>query len=241
MSQRLFIASCVFTREYPRLSQAVQNYIENRHQMPMMRCCVENYKTQFFEEAMPGWMRSDWKAIPPYIHMDGNTTAVYICHNCSAILQEQLPDVPLLSFWELMLADEAFPYPDYSRRRMAVQDCWRAWDNRAEQDAVRALLARMNIDTVELAQNREDTDFCGLSLYEPAPARNLNLAPKRFVAQAEGKFSSHTEEEKMNAMADHCAGIPTGEVAVYCHYCAKGLLAGGKKAIHLAALLFGMA
>lgn len=35
---------------------------------------------------------------------------------------------------------------------MTIQDCWRQYDNQAEQAAVRELLRRMNIEVVEMAE-----------------------------------------------------------------------------------------
>ena len=41
---------------------------------------------------------------------------------------------------------------DYGCERMTIQDCWRQYDNQAEQAAVRELLRRMNIEVVEMAE-----------------------------------------------------------------------------------------
>ena len=163
---------------------------------------------------------------------------VSICHNCSAIFEEQHPEVKRQSIWELILEDGDFPFPDYHGEKIAVQDCWRSKENRAEQDAVRELMHRMNIDVVELPENHEETKFCGYSLYQPQPPRNPKLAPKRFHEGAQGLFQEHTEEEKKNLMEEYCRGIPTEKVAAYCHYCIRGLNLGGKQGIHLARLLF---
>jgi hypothetical protein len=187
---------------------------------------------------MPDWLRPEWKSLPAYIDMNEDNVMVYVCHNCSAIFQEQMPNVQILSLWELILNDDTFVFPDFSHEKMTVQDCWRSRDNRAEQDTVRALLRKMNIEIIEQTANYENTDFCGTSLYAPAPARNLKLAPKRFVENAIGKFAPHSEEEKKKLMEEHCMKIVTEKVVAYCHYCVEGLKLGGKKGLHLAELLF---
>ncbi len=87
---------------------------------------------------------------------------------------------------------------------MTVQDCWRSYDNFSEQKAVRSLLKKMNIDIVEQEENYEKTKFCGISLYKPAPGRNLKLAPRRFVENADGKFIPHTKEQQIQLMREHC-------------------------------------
>ena len=43
-------------------------------------------------------------------------------------------------------------YPELSLRIQDYQDCWRQYDNQAEQAAVRELLRRMNIEVVEKAE-----------------------------------------------------------------------------------------
>lgn len=234
----IYVASCVFTREEPDLSVKIQDYLMERFGMQIIRCCVPNYKLEEFAEAMPEGLQSSWRNIPDYINFSVNNTMVYVCHNCAAIFQETLPEVKRLSLWELILTDTEFPFPDYSHKKMTLQDCWRSYDNRSEQAAVRALLQKMNVDIVEQEENYEKTQFCGVTLYAPAPKRNLNLAPKRFLENAQGKFIPHTKEEQLKRMKEHCQKITTDEVITYCHYCTIGLNFGGKRARHLASLLF---
>ncbi|MBX4270059.1 hypothetical protein [Clostridium estertheticum] len=232
----IFIASCVFTREYPALSAKIQKYLKERFEMQIIRCCVPNYKTVAFENDMPDWYRETWHKIPAYKEFKPGDVMVSICHNCSAIFEESKPEIPVKSLWELLLEDSKFPFADYGHEKMTVQDCWRSRDKHKEQNAVRALLKKMNIDVVELPDEKKD--FCGVSLYQPAPPRNLKLAPNRFVTNAAEKFLPHTEEESLALMQEYCKKIPTEKVVAYCHYCVKGLRIGGKDTIHLASLLF---
>ncbi len=238
MGQKFFVASCVFTEEYPELSRKVQNYVRERFDLPVIRCCVEKYKVKEFEERMPDWYRDEWKNIPHYEKFSAGDTMVSICHNCSAIFEERHPEINCQSIWELILEDENFQYKNHGGEKITVQDCWRQKENRAEQDAVREILRRMNFEIVELEENFERTKFCGYSLYQPQPPRNPKLAPKRFLYGAQGLFQEHTPEEKKKLMEDYCAKIPTEKVAAYCHYCVRGLKLGGKNAFHLAQLLF---
>ena len=163
---------------------------------------------------------------------------VSICHNCSAIFEERHPEIQRESIWELILSDENFPYPNHRGEAITVQDCWRSKENFAEQEAVREILRRMNFEVVELAENHEQTKFCGYSLYQPQPPRNPALAPKRFLHGAQGLFQPHTAEEKLKLMQDYCAQIRTDKIVAYCHYCVRGLKLGGAQAYHLAELLF---
>ena len=238
MSQKFFVASCVFTEEYPDLSRKVQAYVRERFKLPIIRCCVDKYKVAEFEARMPENYRDEWRAIEHYRKFPAGSTMVSVCHNCSAIFEERHPEIHCESIWELILSDDKFPYPNHGGEKISVQDCWRSKENFAEQAAVREILRRMNFEVVELPENHERTKFCGYSLYQPQPPRNPKLAPKRFLHGARGLFQPHTDEQKLQLMREHCASIPTEKVAAYCHYCVRGLKLGGKKVFHLAELLF---
>ncbi len=238
MSQSYYIASCVFTSKYPELSKVIQQYIHNRHRMQIVRCCVPKYNLQGFTEQMPEDYRGKWEDIPDCADFQPGDTVYSLCHNCSAILEESKPGVNIKSIWELILSDESFTYPDYHGQTIVVQDCWRAKDRTEEQDAVRDLLRKMNFEIQELPENRGNTDFCGVSVYRPAPKRNLELAPHRFVENASGKFIPHTKEEQTALMQDYCKRFCAEKVVAYCHYCLEGLELDGANAKHLASLLF---
>ena len=236
--QYFYVASCVFTRGESELSEKVQTYIRKRYGMPIIRCCEPNYKVTEFENAMPETYRSKWQELPQYETFSTGSTLVSICHNCSAIFEEYRHEYRRLSLWELIIQDESFQFPDYHHEKMTVQDCWRSRENRQEQEAVRLLMKKMNIEIVELEQNYEQTEFCGISLYQPQPPRNPIRAPKRFKDRAQGLFKPHTDEEKKNIMQLYCNQFNTNKAVAYCHYCIDGLNIGGVEGIHLARLLF---
>lgn len=238
MSQSYYIASCVFTSKFPELSKVIQRYIHDRYGMQIVRCCVPKYDLKRFREQMPEDYRDKWESMPDCADFLPGDTVYSLCHNCAAILEESKPGVNIKSIWKLILSDESFVYPDYRGQAVVVQDCWRAKERSEEQDAVRSLLRKMNFDVREQTENREKTDFCGVSLYRPSPKRNLELAPHRFVEHAAGKFIPHTKEEQAALMREYCARFHGEKVAVYCHYCLEGLLLGGGDAKHLASLLF---
>ena len=233
-----YIAGCVFTTRHPALSAAVQKYIAGRGDIQIVRCCVPKYKLREFTEKLPEAYQAAWSALPDSAEFGEGDTVYSLCHNCSAILDEWRPGCVSRSLWELIDGDADFTFPDYGGQPMYVQDCWRARDRRAEQDAVRSLMRKMNIDIIEMPVNRERTEFCGNSLYRPAPPRNLKLAPRRFVECAAGKFEPHSIEEQSALMREYCAPFGESMVAAYCHYCLEGLLLGGASAVHLAQLLF---
>ena len=48
-----YIASCVFTAQFPERSLRIREYIEDRWKYDCVRCCVPKYKIRQFEEKMP--------------------------------------------------------------------------------------------------------------------------------------------------------------------------------------------
>ena len=234
-----YIASCVFTSQFPELSMKIQKYVRDRFGHEIVRCCVPKYKIREFEEKMPeGTPRDCWHDLPDSGQSTKGDQVYSLCHNCNNILEEMHPEVQVHSLWELLDSDDAFPLSDYHGMKMTVQDCWRSKDRKEEQDAVRSLLKKMNIEIVELGKNRDLTDFCGASLYRAQPPRNPKLAPKHYVEGAAGKFVPHTPQEQEEIMRQYCGQFLTDKVVCYCHYCLEGLKMGGSDAVHLAQLLF---
>jgi hypothetical protein len=234
-----YIASCVFTSQFSELSMKIQTYIRERFGYEIVRCCVPKYKIREFEEKMPeGAFRDSWRGLPDSRQFAKGDQVYSLCHNCNNIIEEMHPEVHVHSLWELLDSDDRFTLPDYRGARMTVQDCWRSKDRREEQDAVRSLLRKMNIEIVELEKNRDLTEFCGASLYRAQPPRNPKLAPKHYVDGAAGKFVPHTPQEQEEIMKQYCGQFVTDRVVCYCHYCLEGLKMGGADAVHLAELLF---
>ena len=58
---KFYVASCVFTEEYPALSKKICEYMRGR--VPIIRCCVDKYKVAEFEQRMPENYREAWRAI----------------------------------------------------------------------------------------------------------------------------------------------------------------------------------
>lgn len=234
-----YIASCVFSTRFPSLSRRIQEVVSLRYGPQLVRCCVGQYKLREFEARMPaGAARENWTQLPDSGVFQPGDRVYSLCHNCNNIIEEQHPGVEVLSLWELLDRDEAFPLPDYSGLRVTVQDCWRSRDRAAEQAAVRSLLRKMHIDYDEAPEHHADTEFCGVSLYRPQPPRNPRLAPKHYVDGAVGKFLPHSEAEQAALMRDYCGRLLPQPVACYCHYCLEGLKLGGAEAWHLAELIF---
>lgn len=210
-----YYPSCKFTAFSPKTSDQVSNYLARRFGMTIQDCCR-----------------------PAHLLMTEQDTAVCVCNTCAAICSED-SRAQVKSLWEILQNDDEFPFPDFHHEPMTLQDCWRCYDRRAEQDAVRSILKRMNVDIVELDENYEKTRFCGTSLHQPLVQANADFAPKRFIEEAHGMFLPKTEEEQKALMKEHCRNIKTDKVVCYCVPCTKGICTGGKQGLHLLDLMFG--
>ena len=238
LGKEYYIAGCVFTAQFPTLSAKIQQYVQKCFHMPIVRCCTPRFMLKEFESRMPDDYRESWKALPDHAPLQAGDTVYSVCHNCLNIIEETMPGVNVKSLWELILSDETFAFPDYNQLQVTLQDCWRSRERSSEQDAVRSLLAKMNIRYIEAKDNRQNTDFCGNSLYKPQPPRNPKLAPKHYKIGAKDKFLPHTVEEQEQIMKAYCQGYKTDIVVCYCHYCLEGVIMGGKNGKHMAELLF---
>ena len=236
---KYYIASCVFTSQFPELSRKIQAYVQERFGLTVVRCCIPSYKLRDFEDKMPeGELREAWKKLPDSGCFQKGDEVYSLCHNCNNIIEEMNPEIHVKSLWELIDSDGKFAFPDYHGETVTVQDCWRSRDRKEEQEAVRSLLKKMNLQVLEAEKHHEQTDFCGASLYRPQPVRNPKLAPKHYVEGAEGKFLPHTPEEQQAIMQEYCSHFTTKTAVCYCHYCLEGRRMSGVDGRHIAEMLF---
>ncbi len=69
-----YIASCVFTSKYPELSCKIQQYVSERFNISVVRCCVPNYQTAHFRRQMPEGYRVRWNELPNCGDCNGQDT-----------------------------------------------------------------------------------------------------------------------------------------------------------------------
>lgn len=212
----VYFPSCTFSKLRPMCSNRVQLFLASMG-VVVSGCCRPGHKSLTAED-----------------------TAVTICETCSIIIRENCPDVKCISFSELMDSMSYFPFPDYHGEEITVQDCFRAWEREAERNAVRSLLRKMNFTVTELPGTEEERNFDGEWLLQPVLPSNRELAPKYF-AEVEKKVRPQSPEEREAYLKAYCERFTTGRVVCYCNHCLTGLGKGlpeGKKAVHIAELLF---
>ncbi len=212
----IYYPSCKYTAFSPAGSARISEIVRERYGFTVAGCCREGH-----------------------FALTADDTAVTVCNTCAAICAEDSP-AKGRSIWEVLDEDDTFPLPDLHGAKMALQDCWRAYDRREVQQAVRSLLQKMQVSIVELPENREHTRYCGTTLYAPLHKANGEFAPDRFIKRAPGLFVPHSKEQQEALMREHCRLIPVEPVVCYCVPCTQGIQIGGKKGIHLMDLILGL-
>lgn len=211
----LFFPGCKPKADHKEASAKLAAYIKEKFGVDPQGCC-----------------RVDHPKLTP------QDTAIVVCNNCANIIDES-GDADSIEFvWEIIDNDPNFPFPDYHGEKMTIQDCWMAVEKRSVQDAIRSLMKKMNIEVVELAENHENTRFCGMNLTAPCSESNAKLAPKRYVEEGADMFHPMTPEERKAYFQEYCKQFTTEKVVCYCKSCRGGLLQGGKQAFHILELLF---
>ncbi len=190
----VFAPGCALMIERPRLAARLAAYLRANHGAASEHhlCCRHE----------PG--------LPP------GTRIINVCPGCDKRFRELYPGLATVSVWEILASDTAFPLPDYGGAEMAVLDACPTRSETRVHEAVRSLLTRMNVRTVEPQATRTRAVCCGDSLY--------------------GVVSTAEVEAQMRKRAGE---MPAAEVAVYCVSCVKAMRLGGKTPRHLVDLLFG--
>jgi Fe-S oxidoreductase len=150
---------------------------------------------------------------PPF---GSGTEVVNVCPGCDKRYRNDYPDASTTSVWEILAESETFAFPDYDGLEMTINDACPTRERTGVHDAIRILLARMNIKVVEPAQTRTHGICCGDSCYGEIPTGDVR-----------------------KLMAKRASDMPADDVVVYCVSCAKAMFIGGKHPRYLVDLLFG--
>ena len=212
---RIFLPSCKVKAKYKSQSEKLRAYLEERESAETVGCCKVFCS-----------------------RITAADSAIVICNNCAAIMEESSAASEIDFVWEIIDADPAFPFPDYHGEEMTIQDCWRAYEKRNVQDAIRSLLGKMNIKVLELEENHEKTRFCGADLLEPCTEVEKKFAPERYAVQGADMYHPMSEEDADWWLEEYCRQIQSRKVICYCMACLDGINRGGKEAVHLLELLF---
>jgi Fe-S oxidoreductase len=192
--KQVFAPGCALMLYKPHLAQRLHTFLnEGGEQIPMHSICCRH---------APG--------------LPAGTRVVNVWAGCDRRFRELYEGISTVSLWEVLAESLTFPFPDYGGLHMAVLDACPTRTEERVHDAVRALLAKMNIQVMEPANTRQRGTCCGDSFYGILPVEKV--------------------KEQMKKRAGE---MPCEDVAVYCVSCVKAMHIGGKRPRHLVDLLFG--
>lgn len=202
----IYFPSCNFTKASPQTAKKTRTFFQER--MSVAGCCLYDKKTYQSEDI-----------------------ALVLCQACRSQLESK---IKTKSIWEYFDEDPTFVYPDYKHQKMYLQDCFRDKEHPEIHQAVRNLLIKMNIDVIEIANNKENANFCGTLHFETTNPSILNLINQ----YPDTKISKLPEDVQIALMKDYTQQFQEDiPVIVDCNRCLKGIQMGGKEAVHLLNLI----
>lgn len=214
-SQYLFFPGCQLCASSPEQVRRVYDHL--RHRLSggvalMLDCCGAPAhwagRQEMFAAGLAAW-KQRWSGL-------GRPEPIMACATCLRMFTDHLPEAGAVSLWELL---ETAGLPEAGRCLpkipLAVHDPCTTRNEPGVQDAVRRLLARMEVAVEELDPGREKTECCGFG----GLMQNANPALAREVAERRGGRSQR-------------------DFLAYCAMCRDNFAAAGKRTVHLLDLLF---
>ena len=147
----------------------------------------------------------------------GSPRLILACSTCYEIFKTHLPDVAIISLWEML---DSLGLPESvkveKREVIAVHDACTTRHESAIQESVRNILHRLGFEIEELPLSRDKTECCGYGglmffanpdLAKSAIRRRIEESPRDYLA--------------------------------YCAMCRDYLAFSGKRTLHLLDLIFG--
>ena len=185
-------------------------------------CALMLYKPQLAER-LGGMLGDSIGAAEPWMiccrkdpQFAEETELVNICPGCDKRFRLNYPRTKTISLWEILAGTTVFPFPDYGGLMMSIIDACPTRDQPRVHEAIRTLLARMNIRLVEPRSTRAKGICCGDSFWGEIPTPDV-----------------------LDRMKARAAEMPAPEVVVYCVSCALAVTIGGKTPRYLVDLLLG--
>lgn len=214
VSTHLFFPGCQLCASSPEA--VFQIYQLLCHQIPdgvglMLDCCAAPAhwagRQDQFQAGLASW-RQKWMAL-------GRPQVIPACTTCHRMFTDYLPEVPLISLWQLLLQFEILPAgAPLKQLQLAVHDSCTARRETNIQTAVRHLLTRAGVSIEELPLSGAFTECCGFG----GLMQNAHPAIARQTVQRR-------------------AALSTADYVTYCGMCRDNLAATGKRVLHVLDIL----
>ena len=198
----IFFPSCNFTKASPLTAKKTRDYFMKI--MQVAGCCLYDKNNYTIDDV-----------------------GLILCQACRLQLQSK---IKTKTIWEYFDEDASFIFPNYNHQKMYIQDCFRDKDHPEVHQAIRNLCRKMNIDVIEIKNNKENSTFCGtLHFKEQHPILEVNK---------DIKLSKLPEDLQIQVMKDYTQVFKEDyPIIVDCNRCLKGIKKGQRDAIHLLDLI----
>lgn len=210
----IFFPGCQLDASAPEHVMQVYDYLHKT--MPnvglLLRCCGAPAdwagRRDLFEETVAAF-RADYAAL-------GGGTVILACSTCYQMFKTHLPDVPVISLWEIF---DTYGLPEHAPLiqppALAIHDpCTTRYES-GVQDSARNVLSTLGCEIEELPLNRERTECCSYG--------GLMWLANRSLA----------ETVVQRRIAEHPADYVT-----YCAMCRDFFADQGKPTLHVLDVLF---
>ena len=213
-----FFPGCQLAGSSPEYVEQVYGYLQDKlgDVGLMLRCCGAPAdwagRTDLFQSALADFIAQYRELNSPQL--------VLACSSCYQVFNTHLPDVPVISLWNLFdehgLPDHAQTPIGSWRSAISVHDpCTTRYESHI-QDSVRNILHRLGYQIEELPLSREQTECCSYG--------GLMWLANRDLAQAV------VQRRIAESQADY---------VTYCAVCRDFFAARGKRTLHLLDLIYG--
>ena len=156
-------------------------------------CALTDYKPELAEKILR-YLQKTFGDVPLYdtccrvdCTLPNGTTVINTCPGCNRRFQAKREGISTVSLWEVLAERDDFPFPDYGGLTLAIHDACPTRGEPKVHEAVRTLLARMNIRVAEPEFTKDRQNCCGDSAYPEKPLPEIYAqmkAPRRRNARA---------------------------------------------------------
>ena len=147
--------------------------------------------------------------------LPAKSSVINVCPGCDKRYRNNYEDITTSSLWEIINENSFFGFPDYKGMSMSIIDACPTREVDKVQDAIRALLQKMNISLLEPENTRRDSSCCGDIYYGSMPTQKVK-----------------------ELMIEKAVKMPVNNIVVHCVSCIVAVCNGDRNPRYLADLLF---
>lgn len=215
-SKFLFFPGCQFCGSYPQYVDKSYAYLMENLEGGVglyLNCCGAPGewagREDLFEISLKK-IYSDWDSV-------GKPIIILACSTCYYIFKTYLPDIKLISLWEIF-NEKGLPLgiQKGEGKKLVVHDSCTARDYANIYDGIRNMVSKLEYEVIEPKYTKQQTQCCGY-----------------------GGLSYFANKEFSKFATDKRIQEKEGDYLAYCAMCRDLFVSRGKKTLHILDLIFG--